>query len=281
VTSYDLSAPGWAYPPDYEFKALEDCPAMLGEFVWTGFDYLGEPTPYTVEWPSRSSYFGIIDLCGLPKDRYYLYQSHWSDTEVLHVLPHWNWEGREGEITPVHVYTSYDSAELFLNGRSLGIRKKDASAVFERYRLIWDDVRYEPGELKVVALDSDGQPAAETLVRTAGAPARIELCPDRAELRADGADLSFITVRITDADGNVCPLADNLVRFQVDGPAQIAAVDNGNATSTEPFLANCRKAFNGLCMLVIRSLAGAEGEVRIRAVSDALREAETTLLCRA
>jgi len=280
VTSYDVADPGWGYPPDYEFKALEECPSMLGEFVWTGFDYLGEPTPYKEEWPSRSSYFGIIDLCGLPKDRYYLYQSHWSDREVLHLLPHWNWEGREGETTPVHCYTSYDSAELFLNGRSLGVRKKDPEGVYERYRLIWEDVRYEPGELKVVALDDAGRPAAEKLIRTAGAPARIELAPDRREIQANGADLSFITVRITDEDGNVCPVADNLVRFELEGPGEIVAVGNGNAASTEPFVADYRKAFHGLCVVIVRSTEEGEGEVRVRAVSDGLREAETLLVCR-
>ncbi|MGD8237228.1 MAG: beta-galactosidase GalB [Armatimonadota bacterium] len=280
VTSYDVADPGWGYPPDYEFRALEECPSMLGEFVWTGFDYLGEPTPYKEEWPSRSSYFGIIDLCGLPKDRYYLYQSHWSDREVLHVLPHWNWEGREGEVTPVHVYTSYDAAELFLNGQSLGVRKKDPAGLFERYRLIWDDVPYEPGELKVVAVDEAGQPAAERVVRTAGSPKRIELAPDRRELHADGKDLCFITVSITDGDGNVCPLADNVVRFELTGPAQIAAVGNGNAATTEPFVADRRKAFHGLCMLILRSEEGTGGQVRVKAISAGLRAAEATALCR-
>ncbi len=280
VTSYDVADPGWGYPPDYEFKALEECPSMLGEFVWTGFDYLGEPTPYKEEWPSRSSYFGIIDLCGLPKDRYYLYQSHWSDKEVLHLLPHWNWEGREGEITPVYCYTSFGSAELFLNGRSLGIREKDPQSLFNRYRLIWDEVKYELGTLKVIAFDQAGRPAAEREIRTAGAPERIELSPDRAEIRADGTDLSFITVRILDSDENLCPLADNLVRFSVTGPGDIVAVGNGNPASTEPFVANCRKAFHGLCMVILRSGQEAEGEVRIKAVSEGLRKAETTVACR-
>lgn len=277
VTSYDVSAPSWGYPPDYEFKAQEECPFILGEFVWTGFDYLGEPTPYKTEWPSRSSYFGILDLCGFPKDRYFLYRSHWSKEPTLHLLPHWNWPGREGEVTPVHCYTSYPAAELFLNGRSLGIRRKDPESVFSRYRLVWDEVRYEPGTLKVVALDEDGKPAMSKEVKTAGPPARLELEADRSRIRADGEDLSFITVRVVDEEGVLCPLADNLVRFTLNGPAEIAAVDNGDQTSTEPFLADYRKAFHGLCLLVIRSLKGEAGKVEVTASADGLQEARVSV----
>ena len=270
ITSYDMAAPNWGYQPDYEFQAQDACPFIMGEFVWTGWDYLGEPTPYKEEWPSRSSYFGIIDLCGIPKDRFYLYQSKWADTPVLHLLPHWNWEGREGEITPVYCYTSYDSAELFLNGRSLGVRTKNPNGLFDRYRLIWDDVKYEPGELKVVALDGDGKPVAEQVVKTAGPPARIELAPDRDEIAADGDDLCFVTVRIVDGDGNLCPDADNVVRFAVDGPAEIAAVGNGDPTSTDPFQADWRRAFHGMCVLILRSRPGVQGQVRAQARCDGL-----------
>jgi len=280
VTSYDVAAPNWGYAPDREFEAQDACPFIMGEFVWTGFDYLGEPTPYKEQWPSRSSYFGIIDLCGIPKDRFYLYQSKWAGKEVLHLLPHWNWEGREGEVTPVHCYTSYDSAELFLNGKSLGVRKKNPDGLFDRYRLIWDDVKYEPGELKVVALGDDGQPAAEQVVRTAGAPARVELSPDRSEIQADGDDLCYVTVRVTDAGANLCPLADNLVNFGIDGPAEIVAVGNGDPTSLEPFRASRRRAFHGLCMLIVRSIEGEEGEVRVTAESDGLDPAEVMIRCR-
>jgi len=278
VTSYDVSAPGWGYSPDYEFAAQDDCPFILGEFVWTGFDYLGEPTPYKFEWPSRSSYFGIVDLCGFPKDRFYLYQSKWGDQPVLHLLPHWTWPGREGEVTPVHCYTNFESAELFLNGRSLGTRRKDASASMGRYRLMWDDVVYEPGELRVVGLGADGRPVAETVVRTTGAPVRIELVPDRTEINADGIDLSYITVRVVDECGDVCPVADDMVCFAVDGPGEIAAVDNGDQTSLDPFQADHRKAFHGLCLLILRSVDGAAGEIRVTAEADGLIPAATTVV---
>ena len=277
VPSYDMAAPPWGYPPDCEFRAQDDCPFMLGEFVWTGFDYLGEPTPYKTEWPSRSSYFGIVDLCGIPKDRFYLYRSRWSDADTLHLLPHWNWEGREGEITPVHCYTSHPAAELFLNGRSLGVKRKDASTLFGRYRLVWDDVRYEPGALKVVARNAAGQPVAEKTVRTAGPPARVELTADRAVIAADGLDLAFVTVRIVDDEGTTCPLADDLVAFTVEGPAEIAAVGNGDQTSVEPFLADHRRAFHGLCMLILRSAEGRAGEVRVRAEAQGLAAAEAVV----
>jgi beta-galactosidase len=296
VSSYDLSSPMWAYPPDVEFAAQDGCPFIMGEFAWTGWDYLGEPTPYKEEWPSRSAYFGSIDLCGIPKDRFYLYRSQWrNDIPTLHLLPHWNWEGREGEVTPVHCYTSYDSAELFLNGRSLGKRSKDPTVSYriggkppwygsestpvQRYRLIWEDVRYEPGILKVVAFDQDGKPVAQEEVRTAGAPANITLLPDRSTINADGTDLSFVTVKITDADGNLCPLADNLVTFELDGPRRIVAVDNGDQTSLEPFAANSRKAFHGMCMLIVGSEKGASGEIRITASSRDLHSGITSVDC--
>ena len=277
VPSYDMAAPPWGYPPDYEFRAQDECPFMLGEFVWTGFDYLGEPTPYKTEWPSRSSYFGIVDLCGIPKDRFYLYRSRWSNGETLHLLPHWNWEGREGEVTPVHCYTSHPAAELFLNGRSLGVRRKDANALFGRYRLVWDDVRYEPGTLRVVGLDAAGQSVAEKTVKTAGPPARVELTPDRTRITADGLDLAFVTVRIVDAEGNTCPLADDLVHFSFEGPAEIAAVGNGDQTSLGPFQASHRTAFHGLCMLILRSIDGRPGKVRVRAEAQGLAVGEAGL----
>ncbi|MFP4443898.1 MAG: beta-galactosidase GalB, partial [Spirochaetia bacterium] len=254
VSSYDLAAPPWGYPPEYEFRAQDELPYILGEFVWTGFDYLGEPTPYREEWPSRSSYFGIVDLAGIPKDRYYLYQSVWTDKDVLHLLPHWNWEGREGAVIPVHCYTGFPRVELFLNGRSLGVREKTRDKLFGRYRLIWDDVVYEPGELKAAAYDAAGNERLVRTVKTAGPADGIGMNPDRSVILADGDDLSFVTVSFLDREGNLCPRADNLVQFSLSGPGEIAGVDNGDQTSLEPFQADRRKAFNGMCVLIVRSL---------------------------
>jgi len=279
VSSYDMTAPSWGYAPDVEFAAQDECPFMCGEFVWTGFDYLGEPTPYNDHWPSRSAYFGIVDLCGIPKDRFYLYRSHWRPgVETLHILPHWNWEGREGEITPVHCYTSYDAAELFLNGTSLGKRRKDPDSRFDRYRLRWSDVRYEPGTLRVVALDGEGNPVAETEMKTAGAPARLEIRPDRTSIRAEDKELAFLAVRIVDEHGTLCPLADDEIRFTVEGAGRIVAVGNGDATSLESFVADRRRAFHGQCMLIIGASGGDDtGAIKVRASSGSLEAADSTV----
>ncbi|MFW5976690.1 MAG: beta-galactosidase GalB [Bacillota bacterium] len=270
ISSYDMEATEWGYPPDYEFKAQEEAPYILGEFVWTGFDYLGEPTPYYSEWPSRSSYFGIIDLCGLPKDRYYLYKSHWSDRPTLHLLPHWNWEEKEGEKIPVFCYTNYEAAELFVNGKSYGIKRKNENSVFERYRLMWADVVYEPGLLKVVALDDQGNEVMTEQIHTADSPEKIQLKPDREKIKADGEDLSFIKVSILDRDGNLCPVADNKITFSLEGPGEIAATGNGDPTSTTSFTSFQRKAFNGHCMLIIRSQESKKGKISIRAEAEEL-----------
>jgi beta-galactosidase len=293
VTSYDIIAPAWATPPDAEFEAQDKFPNVLGEFVWTGFDYLGEPTPYGGRggnnWPSRSSYFGIVDLAGFPKDRYYLYQSVWTSEAMVHVLPHWNWPGWGGKLLPVMAYTNCDEVELFLNGKSLGRKKRFGEPVVipvgkntsedlkftSKYRLKWE-VPYDPGTLRVVGYKG-GKQAAVKEVRTAGQPARISLTPDRATIRSDGEDLSFITVRIEDKDGNLHPLADNLVRFKVTGPGKIAAVDNGNAATVEPFQADHRNAFNGLALLIVRSQAGSTGKIEIVAASEGLKEAHTVV----
>lgn len=300
MSSYDLYAPRWATTPDDEFKAQDQNPFVAGEFVWTGFDYLGEPTPYNddatnllnysdpaekaraekelaelgkIKVPSRSSYFGIIDLAGFPKDRYFLYQSRWRpDLPMAHILPHWNWQGREGEVTPVHVYTSGDEAELFLNGRSLGRRKK---APFQ-YRLRWDDVRYEPGELKVLTY-RNGRPWADASVKTSGPAAKLIASADRTSLAADGKDLSFITLTVADDHGQQVPRSKNPIKFEVDGPAEIVATDNGDATSHIPFASHERPAFNGLCLAIIRPLAGKPGTIRVRATSEGLSPAEVTL----
>jgi beta-galactosidase len=294
LTSYDVIAPPWAYCPDVEFAYQEKLPQVLGEFVWTGFDYIGEPTPFfwkgeemdlkAPDWPARSSYFGMIDLAGFPKDRYYLYQSQWSTKPMVHILPHWNWEGREGQPIPVMAYSNAAEVELFLNGRSLGkkVRFSDhwemavSKAVIpegkftSKYRRIWE-VPYEPGELKAVAYQ-DGKQVAVDVVRTAGAPARVKLRPDRSMIADDGDDLSFVTVRIEDKDGNLCPLADNFVHFEVTGAGTIAAVDNGNAATDEPFQADHRKAFNGLALVIVRSKADAPGRIQVLATSSGLAQ---------
>lgn len=262
-SSYDLEYCSWSNVPDDDFVMQDDKPWVIGEFVWTGFDYLGEPTPYDSSWPSRSSYFGISDLAGLPKDRYYLYRSRWNKTApTLHLLPHWNWEGREGQTTPVFVYTSYDSAELFLNGKSLGIRRKDKSSPQNRYRLMWMDVKYEPGILKVVALDGNGKPVAEEKITTAGKPHKIVLMPDKKQISADGKDLSFVTVSVVDQNGIPCPTATNALNFEVKGAGAFKAVCNGDATSLESFVKPAMKLFSGKLVVVVQS-GKKEGAVQL------------------
>jgi beta-galactosidase len=296
LTSYDVIAPPWAYIADAEWDAQEKNPQIMGEFVWTGFDYLGEPTPYfggrgaaETDWPSRSSYFGIVDLAGFPKDRFYLYQSHWTTKPMVHLLPHWNWAGMEGKPIPVMVYTNADEAELFLNGKSLGRKKQFSEPVelpvgtsvnaekkmMSKYRLMWQ-VPYAPGSIKAVAYQA-GKPVATEETKTAGAPARIVLAPDHTSIAADGDDLSFVTVRVADKDGNFCPMADNEVTFKLDGPGKIAAVDNGNPATVESFQADHRKAFSGMALLIVRSEAGKAGRVKITATADGLRAGETTV----
>jgi beta-galactosidase len=298
ISSYDIIAPNWANCPDVEFTYQERVPAVLGEFVWTGFDYLGEPTPYfdyhpgadnSRDWPARSSYFGMVDLAGFPKDRYYLYQSVWTQKPMVHVLPHWNWEGREGQPIPVMCYSNCEEVELFLNGKVLGRKPRFSEPVElpvgwnvskegkfrSKYRLLWQ-VPFEPGTLEAVGL-RNGKPAARQTVRTAGRPAKIHLIPDRVSIHADGDDLSFVTVRIEDKDGTLCPMADHLVRFDVTGAGRIQAVDNGNPATTEPFQADHRKAFNGLALLIVRSKSEA-GHIRIAAESDGLASAEAEIV---
>lgn len=253
-SSYDLEYCSWSNLPDEDFVLQDDKPWVIGEFVWTGFDYLGEPTPYDEMWPSRSSYFGMIDLAGLPKDRYYLYRSRWNTVdETLHILPHWNWEGREGETTPVFVYTNYDSAELFLNGKSLGVQKKNNSTPQNRYRLMWMDVKYEPGTLKVVALDKNGNPVAEKEIKTAGKPYQLVLDSDIKTLKANGEDLAFITVSVVDKNGNPCPTATHQLDFEVNGKGTYRAACNGDATSLEMFHLPTMKLFSGKLVVIVQS----------------------------
>lgn len=253
-SSYDLEYCNWSNIPEVDFVQQDDKHWVIGEFVWTGFDYLGEPTPYDTYWPSRSSYFGICDLAGLPKDRYYLYRSRWNkEKETLHMLPHWNWEGREGEITPVFVYTNYNSAELFVNGKSQGIQKKNNASMLNRYRLMWMDVKYEPGTVKVVAYDDNGKAVAEKVMVTAGKPYRIQLDADVKTIKADGVDLSYITATIVDKNGNPCHTATNSLQFDVKGNGTFKAVCNGDATSLEMFHLPQMKAFSGKLVFTLQS----------------------------
>ena len=300
LSSYDMTTIGWGCAPEVQFKMNEEYPFMSGEFVWTGFDYLGEPTPYNkdltnllnfsdpnelekarkeleelgkIKTPSRSSYFGIVDLCGFPKDRYYNYKSYWRpDVPTVHILPHWNWEERIGEITPVHIYTSGDAVELFLNGKSLGRREKAHSYD----RLTWDDVRYEPGSLKAVAY-KNGQKWAEELVETTGKPAALQVTAEKTELKSDGTDLSFIRVAVVDSQGRVVPRSKNHLKFSVTGPAEIIATDNGDATSLLPFQLSERDAYNGLALVILRSQYMKQGKVLLTVESKGLPKQKIAL----
>jgi len=253
-SSYDLEYCNWSNIPEVDFEMQDDKPWVIGEFVWTGFDYLGEPTPYDNYWPSRSSYFGILDLAGLPKDRYYLYRSRWNTSApTLHLLPHWNWEGREGEVTPVFVYTNYPKAELFINGKSQGIQEKSRESRLHRYRLMWNETRYEPGEVKVIAYDEAGMAVAEKVIRTAGKPYAIRLDADRTQLSADGKDLSFVTATIVDRRGIECPTANHQLQFKVRGAGTYRAACNGDATSLELFHLPTMKTFSGKLVVLVQS----------------------------
>ncbi len=300
VSSYDLNEPGWGGLPDQEFAALDRYPAICGEFVWTGFDYLGEPTPFNSDRTvllnhaaavneeelkkqeeelkrieqdrptSRSSYFGIVDLAGFPKDRYYLYQARWMpDYPMVHILPHWNWEGREGQKVPVFVYSSGDEVELFLNGKSLGKKFKQPY----EYRFRWDSVRYESGELKAIAY-KDGKKWAEKHVQTTGKPVKLKLIPDKTVLKSDGEDLIFVRVSVLDAEGNEVPTAEPLITSSVSGPGIIAATDNGDPTCLIPFHEPKRPAFNGLYLAIVKARKGSKGKLRLRVEADGLGKEE-------
>jgi len=295
VSSYDLYAPYWAYIPDIEWDNLDKNPAVMGEYIWTGFDYLGEPTPYggrdhgnkfywNADWPARSSSFGAVDLAGFAKDRFYFYQSRWTTEPMVHVLPHWNWPNRVGETIPVVAYTNAEEVELFVNGVSQGRKVKGIDKVripvelrykkkmkhFDSpYRLQWQ-VKYQPGDIKVVAYNS-GKVVATKQIFTAGLAAEVRLTADRSVLTADGYDLSYITADILDAKGNLVPDADNLIHFTVEGAAEIEAVGNGDSATIEPFVANYRRAFNGKALLIIRSKRGQLGEVTVGGYSKELK----------
>jgi len=278
VSSYDLNSPEWAEISDDDFMWQQDENYVAGEFVWTGFDYLGEPTPYDNRAvkelgfkdkdASYSSYFGIVDLCGIPKDRYYLYKSYWNQNEnMVHILPHWNWEGREGQKIPVFVYTNGDGAELFLNGKSLGMKYKNPESKnsTERFRLMWNDVLYQPGELRSVAY-KEGVKIGESVMKTAGKPDQIRLTADRKAIKSGGDDLSYILIEAFDKNGNPCPLSDDLIKFELKGPGFIAGVGNGNPQSFEPFQSKQISLFYGKAMLIVGS-GNSKGKIEINANS--------------
>ena len=268
-SSYDVEYCPWSNLPDDDWRMQDDRDYTIGEFVWTGYDYLGEPSPYDEYWPSRSSYFGICDLAGLPKDRYYLYRSHWrKDDATLHVLPHWTFPGREGETTPVYCYTSWPSAELFVNGKSQGRIVKNPNTRLDRYRLRWNNVKYEPGEIKVVAYDYDGTAKGEKIIRTAGTPARIVLKADRNSISSKGEDLSFVTVSVVDKNGTPCPTATNNMKFNVSGAGKFRAACNGDATSLVAFNSTEMPLFSGELVVVVEGLR--HGTAMLSVLADGL-----------
>ena len=298
VTSYDIVGPRWVYPPDVEFYFQEKNPEVLGEFIWTGVDYLGETSPYggldnidnTEHWnsdyPSRSSYFGAVDLAGFPKDRFYRYQAQWTTEPMVHVMPHWNLDKEViGETIPVYAYTNCEEAELFINGKSMGRKVKgqdkanmivnflryEPKSFDSPYSLRWD-VEYQPGEVKIVGYN-DGKAITEKTLKTAGKPAKIKLSVDRSTIDADGRDLSYVTVEIQDKEGNFCPLANNQVYFDVNGAGKIVGVGNGNPTSLESFQDSKRKVFNGLALVILNSNEGEAGTISLKAKSKGLKSA--------
>lgn len=302
ITSYDSAKPGWGCTPDDQFRTNTKFPHLLGEYVWTGFDYLGEPTPYNSDEtnllnfrndpakkaelekkleeirknnpPSRSSYFGIVDLAGFPKDRFYLYQSHWRpDFPMAHILPHWNWEERIDSITPVHIYTSGDEAELFLNGKSLGRKAKVAG---QDFRLVWDDVKYQPGTVKVVAYKNGKQWATDE-VKTTGAATQLNLSSDRNTIISDGVDFAFITINVQDQNGLTVPRSHPLIKFEIEGPGEIVATDNGDATSFVPFQSREREAYNGMALVIVKAKKDAKGSFKVKAFSNELQSGEINI----
>lgn len=270
VSAYELYTAAFGSSADKVFASQDKHPFVAGEFVWSGWDYLGEPTPY---YSARSSYSGIIDLAGFKKDRFYLYQSRWKpDLPMAHILPHWNWPGRIGQLTPVHVFTSGDEAELFLNEKSLGRKKKNE---FE-YRLRWDDVKYETGTLKVIAYKNGKQWATAT-VATTGNAASLNAAADRNVITADGEDLSFITIRVTDKDGNTVPDANNTINVSIEGPGQIIATDNGDPASLVSFASTTRQAYFGLLLVIVKSQKGKAGNIKITASAQDIKTGTTTI----
>lgn len=277
-SSYDNESCIWSNTPDIDFAMDDDKDYVIGQFVWTGFDYLGEPSPYDTDaWPNHSSVFGIIDLASLPKDRYYLYRSKWNEeSPTLHILPHWNWKGREGKVTPIFVYTSYPKAELFINGKSQGVREKNDSTYQNRYRLMWNETVYEPGEVKVVAYDDNGNAVAEESIKTAGKPHHLVVTPNRESLKADGDDLVYFTVQVADKNGNIVPTDDRLVKFKVDGAGAFEATANGDPTCLLPFQNPEMKLFSGAATAIARS-GKTPGTLRFRVTAKGVAPAEVEI----
>jgi len=268
VSAYELYATSWGSSPDKVFAMQDKYSYVAGEFVWTGFDYLGEPTPYD---SSRSSYFGIIDLAGFKKDRFYLYQARWnSNVPMVHILPHWTWPNRVGQVTPVHVFSAADEVELFVNGKSAGRQKKTASV----YRFRWDNITYQPGDLRAVAYVNGVQWAVDTK-KTVGAASKLNITADRITIRGDGYDLSYITVAVVDSNGDVVPQASNTVTFSVSGPGEVVATDNGDPTDMTAFPSLTRKAFSGLTLAIVR--ANSSGQVVVSATSAGLTSTQVSL----
>ncbi|KAK2605464.1 hypothetical protein N8I77_008298 [Diaporthe amygdali] len=274
ISSYELYAPVWATGPDKVFTQQDTYPYVAGEFVWSGFDYLGEPTPYDSSPLARSSYFGIIDVAGFKKDRFYLYQSRWRpDLRSAHILPHWSWSDRVGEVTPVHVFSSADEAELFVNGKSAGRLTKEPLT----YRFRWDNVTYSPGDLRVVTY-KNGDVWAEATKRTVGPAEGLNATADRTTITADGYDLSYITVAVTDGLGDIVPYASDSITFSISGPGEIVSTDNGSPSDQTPFPSLTRKAFSGLALAIVRTTAGQTGEITVSAAADGLTSAQVTLV---
>lgn len=283
--SYDNENASWSNVPDLDFIMDDDKEWMIGQFVWTGFDYLGEPTPYDTDaWPSHSSVFGIFDLASLPKDRFYLYRSLWNEkAHTLHILPHWNLDGKEGEKIPVYVYTDYPEAELFVNGVSQGRQRKltrteyesstDSLALQRRYRLIWNDVVYQPGEVKVIAYDKNGNPAEEKIVKTAGKPHHLVLSANRTSMKADGEDLVYITVQVADKNGNPVPTDTRKVNFKVSGAGKFRAAANGDPTCTELFHEPAMTLFSGALTAIVQS-SESSGKVLFEAHAKGVKPAK-------
>lgn len=272
ISSYDLVNTGFGTLPDTEFE-LQKVPWLAGQFVWAGFDYHGEPDPYeTGSFPAHSSYFGIVDMCGFKKDRFYLYQSQWTDKPMIHLLPHWNWPNRIGQITPIYIYSNCAAVELLVNGQSKGKKRQDNS----KYRFKWNNIKYQPGSIQAIGYDENGQQLCEKTIKTAGRAAKIQLEADRSIIHADGTDLSFIRVKIVDESGELCPTANNLVNFAVTGSGKMAAVGNGDPTCIESYQAAQRSAFNGLCLLMVQSTEKS-GVIKIVATSEGLTQASLTV----
>ena len=276
LSAYELCAPAWAVHPEKEWVGQDENPCIAGEFVWTGFDYLGEPTPYYTEWPSRSSYFGIFDITGLPKNRFYGYKARWGKEPVLHVFPHWNWEGMEGQEIPVHVYTTYPKVELFVNGVSQGIRTFGNENELTRYRMIWEAVTYVPGTLTAVAYDDDGKETARAEVKTAGKPVAVHLQAERACIQADGEDLVYVIASVVDAKGVVCPHANDRLTFAVTGAGELLTTDAGDQRETESFARADKKALAGYLVGCVRALETA-GTIQITVTGDGLQAAEISV----